>query len=144
VLEQSAWGRLEEANLEFVDLNHDDVFTQGNRRARPPPEAPSADFPEACRPGRVAAEDEDSPWRRHAAMKNLFGVMPAWPTLPKNVLHHAGIPARSRHQRRREAGLAIVDGIVAWKGRADHGHPRASGVLVMARTSRASTLPPRD
>src|SRR5206468_4002818 len=64
----------------------------------------------------------------------LFGVMPGvaygW---PKNVLHHAGIPASILDINAAvKPSLAIVDGVVGMEGDGPiMGTPVASGVLVM-------------
>jgi uncharacterized protein (DUF362 family) len=137
VLEQSGLGPvLEEANLEFVDLNHDDVFTQRNRRGL-------TDLRKLYLPTSLKRADlvvslpkmKTHHWAGVTlAMKNLFGMMPGvaygW---PKNVLHHAGIPASIIDINAAvRPGLAIVDGIVGMEGDGPiMGDPRTSGVLVM-------------
>jgi uncharacterized protein (DUF362 family) len=136
VLEQSGLGRmLEEAGIEFVDLNHDDVFKVPNRlgisslkNLMLPRTLQRADFIVSMPKMKT----------HHLAgvtlsMKNLFGVMPGicygW---PKNLLHYAGIgesildiTAAVRPH------LSIVDGIIGMEGDGPiMGTPKNSGVLV--------------
>jgi len=137
VLEQSGLGPvLDEARIEFVDLNHDEIFLVPNRlgftslrRLALPVMLRRADLIVSL------PKMKTHHWTGVTlAMKNLFGVMPGvyygW---PKNVLHHAGIAesvvditATVRPH------LAIVDGIVGMEGDGPiMGSPRHAGVLVM-------------
>lgn len=137
VLEQSGLGTiLDEAAIEFVDLNHDDVCSVRNRTGF----THIADFwlPRTLERADILVSLPKLKTHHWAgvtlSMKNLFGVVPGicygW---PKNVLHRAGIPqsildltGTVRPQ------LAIVDGIVGMEGDGPlMGTPRAAGVLVM-------------
>jgi len=137
VLEQSGLGPvLDEAGLEFVDLNHDDVFDRRNglrfTRLR------SLHLPATLRRADLVVSLPKLKTHHWAgvtlAMKNLFGVMPGvaygW---PKNVLHHAGIPGSILDINAAVGpSLAIVDGVVGMEGDGPiMGTPVASGVLVM-------------
>ncbi len=137
VLDQSGMGTvLAEANIPFVDLNHDDVFSTKNLLGY-------ADLPELYLPKSLHRADlvvslpkmKTHHWAGVTlSMKNLFGVLPGicygW---PKNVLHHAGIPqcilditATVRPH------LAIVDGIVGMEGDGPiMGTPKRANLLVM-------------
>ena len=127
---------LDEERIEFVDLNHDDVYS----RPQPPaahraPRAPAARDAPPGRPDRLAAQDEDAPLGRsdlfdEEPLRRDAGICYGW---PKNVLHHAGIPA-SILDINGAVGphLAIVDGIIGMEGDGPiMGTPRAAGVLVM-------------
>jgi uncharacterized protein (DUF362 family) len=137
VLEQSGLGPvLDESRLEFVDLNHDDVFTVANRRGFTA--LRSLYMPTSIRRADLVVSLPKLKTHHWAgvtlAMKNLFGVMPGvaygW---PKNVLHHAGIPGSILDINAAvRPALAIVDGIVGMEGDGPiMGTPRAAGVLVM-------------
>ncbi len=96
VLDESGLGdALADADLDFVDLNRDDIRPVKNRGGRS--RIPGFSFP-------LAAADADlivsaPKLKTHhwigmtASLKNLYGVVPGkvygW---PKNVLHYAGIP----------------------------------------------------
>jgi uncharacterized protein (DUF362 family) len=137
VLEQSGLGPvLDEAKLEFVDLNHDDVFSKPNRRGLTG--LRTLHLPASLKRADLVVSLPKLKTHHWAgvtlAMTNLFGLMPGvaygW---PKNVLHHAGIPG-SILDINAAVGpdLAIVDGIVGMEGDGPiMGTPRASGVLVM-------------
>ena len=137
VLEQSGLGPvLDESKLEFVDLNHDDVFSKGNRRGFTG--LRSLHLPASLKRADLVVSLPKLKTHHWAgvtlAMKNLFGVMPGvaygW---PKNVLHHAGIPGSILDINAAVGpALAIVDGIVGMEGDGPiMGTPRAAGVLVM-------------
>jgi uncharacterized protein (DUF362 family) len=137
VLEQSGLGPvLEEAKLEFVDLNHDDVFSKPNRRGYT--HLRSLTLPASLKRADLVVSLPKLKTHHWAgvtlAMKNLFGLMPGvaygW---PKNVLHHAGIAGSILDINAAvKPALAIVDGIVGMEGDGPiMGTPRASGVLVM-------------
>ncbi len=95
VLEQSGLEPiLREDGLDFVDLNHDDVYAVPNRLG-------AMKLPELHLPATLKRADlivslpkmKTHHWAGVTlSMKNLFGVMPGvyygW---PKNVLHHCGI-----------------------------------------------------
>jgi uncharacterized protein (DUF362 family) len=139
VLEQSGLGRkLEQAQLPFVDLNVDDVFSVKNKLGR-------TSLNELWLPQTLQRADlivSMPKMKTHhwvgvtLSMKNLFGVMPSmcygW---PKNVLHKMGIEdsildivAGVRPH------LAIVDGIIGMEGDGPiMGNPKRSGVIVMGR-----------
>jgi uncharacterized protein (DUF362 family) len=145
VLEQSGLAPLlDEGRIEFVDLNHDEVFAEPNRlrytRLR------EIQLPRTLRRADLIVSMPKMKTHHWAgvtlAMKNLFGVMPGvcygW---PKNVLHREGI-----HESILDINaavrphLAIVDGIVGMEGDGPiMGTPRAAGVLVMG-----SNLPAVD
>ena len=137
ILEQSALGpMLDEERIEFVDLNHDDVYTVQNRLRLTG--LPSLLLPVTLRRADLIVslpKLKTHHWTGvTCSMKNLFGVMPGicygW---PKNVLHREGIHA-SILDINRVVGphLAIVDGIIGMEGDGPiMGSPRAAGVLVM-------------
>ncbi len=137
VLEQSGLGPvLDEERLEFVDLNHDEVFTVENRRGFTG--LPTLTLPASLRRADIVVSLPKLKTHHWAgvtlAMKNLFGVMPGvaygW---PKNVLHHAGIPGSILDINAAVGpSLAIVDGIVGMEGDGPiMGSPRPIGILVM-------------
>jgi uncharacterized protein (DUF362 family) len=139
VLEQSGLGRvLDEAKLDFLDLNHDDVYTVPNRTRFTTMK--QLTLPAALRRADVIVSMPKMKTHHWAgvtlSMKNLFGVMPGvvygW---PKNVLHHAGIPGSILDINAAVAPhLAIVDGIVAMEGDGPiMGTPRNAGLIVMGR-----------
>ena len=121
VLDESGFGAvLDEARIEFVDLNHDDVYFTANhpgfsklRRIGLPASLKRADIVVSM------PKLKTHHWAAVTlSMKNLFGIMPGvyygW---PKNPIHYAGIAesilditATVRPQ------LAIVDGIVGMEG----------------------------
>ena len=137
VLEQSGLGAVvDESRLEFVDLNHDDLFTVRNRFG-------STRLRELHLPASLRRADlivslpkmKTHHWAGVTlSMKNLFGVMPGvaygW---PKNVLHHAGIDGAILDINAAvRPHLAIVDGIVGMEGDGPiMGTPVVAGVLVM-------------
>lgn len=137
VLEESGLGRiLDEAGLEFVDLNHDDVVPVANTLGFTPLE--ELYLPQTVRQADLIVSLPKLKTHHWAgvtlSMKNLFGVMPGvcygW---PKNVLHFAGIPqAILDINAAVRPHLAIVDGIIGMEGDGPiMGTPRASGVIVM-------------
>jgi uncharacterized protein (DUF362 family) len=137
VLEQSALGpMLDEQGLEFVDLNHDDIFDCGNRRGLTG--LRSLHLPMSLKRADLVVSLPKMKTHHWAgvtlSMKNLFGIMPGvaygW---PKNVLHQVGIPASILDINAAVVpDLAIVDGIVGMEGDGPiMGTPRHSGVLVM-------------
>ena len=137
VLELSGLGEiLDERRLEFVDLNHDDIFTVPNRHRRT--RMKSLSLPVTLRRADLIVSMPKMKTHHWAgvtlAMKNLFGVLPGvyygW---PKNVLHRHGIPGSILDINATvRAHLAIVDGIVGMEGDGPiMGTPRSSGVLVL-------------
>jgi uncharacterized protein (DUF362 family) len=137
VLEQSGLGPiLDEAKLEFVDLNHDDVFAKPNRLGFT--DLGALQLPASLKRADIVVSLPKLKTHHWAgvtlSMKNLFGMMPGvvygW---PKNVLHHAGIPGSILDINAAvKPSLAIVDGIVGMEGDGPiMGTPRASGVLIM-------------
>jgi uncharacterized protein (DUF362 family) len=137
VLDQSGLGSvLVESALEFVDLNHDDVFSVPNSlgftRMR------ELILPETLRRADLIVSMPKMKTHHWAgvtlSMKNLFGVMPGicygW---PKNVLHHAGIPQSILDITAAvKPHLAIVDGIIGMEGDGPiMGTPKACGLLVL-------------
>jgi uncharacterized protein (DUF362 family) len=137
VLEQSGLGPVLDAEkIEFVDLNHDEVFLVPNRLG-------FTSLAELGLPATLRRADlivslpklKTHHWAGITlAMKNLFGVMPGvfygW---PKNVLHHAGIPGSILDINAAvRPHLAIVDGIIGMEGDGPiMGTPRHAGILVM-------------
>jgi uncharacterized protein (DUF362 family) len=127
---------LEQEQLRFVDLNHDEVSKVKNplgfmsqRELYLPKSLLRADIVVSI------PKMKTHHWAGVTlSMKNLFGVMPGicygW---PKNVLHHAGInesivdiTATVRPH------LAIVDGILGMEGDGPiMGTPKPAGLLVM-------------
>jgi uncharacterized protein (DUF362 family) len=137
VLEQSGLGPVLDAErLEFVDLNHDDVFFVDNRLRFT--RLARLGLPASLRRADIIISLPKLKTHHWAgvtlAMKNLFGVMPGvyygW---PKNVLHHAGIPGSILDINAAvRPHLAIVDGIIGMEGDGPiMGTPRSAGVLVM-------------
>jgi uncharacterized protein (DUF362 family) len=137
VLEQSGLGPVLDAEkMEFVDLNHDEVFLTPNRLG-------FTRLAQLALPATLRRADrivslpkmKTHHWAGVTlAMKNLFGVMPGvyygW---PKNVLHHAGIADSILDINAAvRPHLAIVDGIIGMEGDGPiMGQPRHAGVLVM-------------
>jgi len=121
VLEQSGLGRaLQEAGLEYIDLNHDDVFTLENR-LRLTNISPFYLPKTLRRADKIVslAKMKTHHWAGVTlSMKNLFGILPGicygW---PKNVLHVAGIPGSILDVTATvRPHLAIVDGIIGMEG----------------------------
>lgn len=137
VLEQSGLGPvLDDGELEFVDLNHDDLFDAPNRAGWTGLGA--LHLPASLRRADLVVSMPKLKTHHWVgvtlAMKNLFGVMPGvaygW---PKNVLHQAGIEASILDiVAAVRPSLAIVDGVVGMEGDGPlMGSPVAAGVLVM-------------
>jgi uncharacterized protein (DUF362 family) len=137
VLEQSDLGRvLDDDKLDFVDLNHDELWTVPNRLRFTAMK--QLTLPLALRRADIIVSMPKMKTHHWAgvtlSMKNLFGVMPGviygW---PKNVLHHAGIPESILDINAAvRPHLAIVDGIVAMEGDGPiMGTARPAGVLVI-------------
>ena len=140
VLDESGTGpALEEADLPFVDLNHDEFV----------PVANAGDWT-SLSPFYLPKTVMTADWivsvpklKTHhwvgvtCAMKNMFGVMPGvvygW---PKNVLHYAGIPESILDINATvKPSLAIVDAIVGMEGDGPiMGTPKDVGCLVMGRS----------
>jgi uncharacterized protein (DUF362 family) len=137
VLEQSGLGTVLDAErIEFVDLNHDEMFFVPNRLRFT--KLAELGLPATLRRADLIVSLPKMKTHHWAgvtlAMKNLFGVMPGvyygW---PKNVLHHAGIPGSILDINAAvRPHLAIVDGIIGMEGDGPiMGTPRHAGVLVM-------------
>jgi uncharacterized protein (DUF362 family) len=137
VLDQSDMGPvLEETGLEYVDLNHDQVFLAPNRLG-----CNGIDefyLPRSLRRADLVvslAKMKTHHWAGLTlTMKNLFGVLPGicygW---PKNVLHVAGIPESILDLTATiRPALAIVDGILGMEGDGPlMGTPKRANLLVM-------------
>ena len=139
VLEESGMMEtLEEAELDFVDLNHDDVVQVPNRSAL-------TELEHLVLPKSLVEADwvvslpkvKTHHWAGvTCAMKNFFGVMPGiaygW---PKNVLHQQGIHESIVDINAAVApSFAIADGIIGMEGDGPiMGEPKALGCLVMSR-----------
>lgn len=127
---------LTHARLEFVDLNHDDVFLKPN--AMRFTKLRQLGLPSALKRADIVVSMPKLKTHHWAgvtlSMKNLFGVMPGvyygW---PKNVLHHAGIPESILDITATvRPHLAIVDGIVGMEGDGPiMGTARHVGALIM-------------
>ena len=137
VLEQSGLGAmLRHERLDFVDLNHDDVWTVPNVLRFTA--MPRLTLPVALKRADVIVSMPKMKTHHWAgvtlSMKNLFGVMPGvaygW---PKNVLHHMGIVGSILDINAAvRPHLAIVDGVVGMEGDGPiMGTPRHSGLLVI-------------
>ncbi|MGC8639439.1 MAG: DUF362 domain-containing protein [Isosphaeraceae bacterium] len=137
VLDESGLGSvLADSKIEFIDLNHDDVFTVPNllgfTRLR------EFYLPETLRRADLIVSMPKMKTHHWAgvtlSLKNLFGVMPGvcygW---PKNVLHHAGIPESILDINAAvKPHLAIVDGIIGMEGDGPiMGTAKNCGLLVM-------------
>lgn len=137
VLHESGMGEaLRQAQLEFVDLNHDQVVTVANagRWTR----LPSLHLPRTLLAADIVVSLPKLKTHHWAgltcSMKNLFGVMPGiaygW---PKNVLHWHGI-----HESVLDINatvkphLAIVDAVIGMEGDGPiMGAPKPVGCVVM-------------
>ena len=111
---------LDEAKIEFVDLNHDDVYFTENRPGFS--KLRRIGLPTTLKRADIVVSMPKLKTHHWAgltlSMKNLFGVMPGvyygW---PKNPIHYAGIAesildiTATVHPQ-----LAIVDGIVGMEG----------------------------
>jgi uncharacterized protein (DUF362 family) len=137
VLDESELGSvLGEAKIEFVDLNHDDVYSVPNKMGFT--RMPTLVLPETLRRADLIVSMPKMKTHHWAgvtlSMKNLFGVMPGicygW---PKNMLHYAGIPASILDINAAvKPHLAIVDGIIGMEGDGPiTGTPKACGLLVL-------------
>ncbi|MDR3638451.1 MAG: DUF362 domain-containing protein [Isosphaeraceae bacterium] len=137
VLDQSGLGpALRDDRLEFVDLNHDEVYLAPNRLRFT--KLRQLGLPEALRRADIIVSMPKMKTHHWVgvtlSMKNLFGVMPGvfygW---PKNVLHHNGIPESILDITATvRPHLAIVDGIIGMEGDGPiMGTAREAGVLVM-------------
>ena len=127
---------LREAKLEYVDLNHDDVYDARNRSGWT--NLSTLHLPRSLRRANLVVSMpklKTHHWAGiTASMKNLFGVMPGvvygW---PKNVLHHAGIAGSIVDIASAVVpDLAIIDGVIGMEGDGPiMGTPRHSGLLVL-------------
>jgi len=143
VLEESGMGAaLDESNLPFVDLNHDEVQAVPN--AGNWTTLDKLFLPRTLRSADIIVSMPKLKTHHWAgvtcAMKNLFGVMPGivygW---PKNVLHFEGIPKSILDINATvKPHLAIVDGIIGMDGDGPiMGDPKSSNVIVMGRNAPA-------
>lgn len=139
VLDESGMGAaLEQAELTFVDLNHDEfvaVSNAGGWTNLGPLYLPKTLL-------RVDCVISVPKLKTHhwagvtCSMKNLFGVMPGvvygW---PKNVLHYAGIPESILDINATvKPSLAIVDAVVGMEGDGPiMGTPKDVGCIVIGR-----------
>lgn len=139
VLDESGMGdALDDAGLEFSDLNHDSVAPVANAggwtkldRLFLPATVLSADIVVSM------PKLKTHHWAGvTCSMKNFFGVMPGivygW---PKNVLHFAGIPQSILDINATvRPSLAIVDGIVGMEGDGPiMGTPKPVGAVIVGR-----------
>lgn len=137
VLDESGLGpSLDEAGVEFVDLNHDDVYEVPNRFRKTTLDR--LVFPSTLRRADLVVSLPKMKTHHWVgvtlSMKNLFGVMPgAFYGWPKNLFHQVGIAESILDITAAvDADLAIVDGVVGMEGDGPiMGSPRTSGVLVM-------------
>ncbi|HVJ80464.1 MAG TPA: DUF362 domain-containing protein [Planctomycetia bacterium] len=137
VLEQSGLAPiLKDLGLDFVDLNHDEIFTRRNPLG-------ATGMPELSLPVTLERADifvslpklKLHHWAGATlSMKNLFGVMPGicygW---PKNLLHQLGIPSSILDINATvKPDLAIIDGIIGMEGDGPiMGTPKQSNLIVM-------------
>jgi len=133
---------LREADLTFVDLNHDDVARVPNagRRSR----LASIHLPLVVLKADLIVSMpklKTHHWiGMTASMKNLYGVYPGliygW---PKNVLHHAGIPETVFDiNATLPRTIAIVDAIECMEGDGPiMGRPKPLGVLLVGSCTAA-------
>jgi uncharacterized protein (DUF362 family) len=137
VLDESKLGAmLDEAKLDFVDLNHDDLFFAINDFQKTA--LPHIGLPATLKRADLIVSMPKLKTHHWAgvtlSLKNLFGVLPGiyygW---PKNVLHHAGIDGSILDIAAAvKPHLAIVDGIIGMEGDGPiMGTPINSGLLVM-------------
>ncbi|MHC4179438.1 MAG: DUF362 domain-containing protein [Planctomycetota bacterium] len=127
---------LKRAGLEYVDLNHDDVFSTENRLGLNG--IPRFYLPRTLRRADLVvslAKMKTHHWAGLTlSMKNLFGVVPGicygW---PKNVLHVAGISKSILDLTATiRPALAIIDGIVGMEGDGPiMGTPKRANLVVM-------------
>ena len=143
VLKESGYFEvLKEDNIDFIDLNYDDVFmidntlnTTGLRRLV---------FPKSLLNTDILVSMPKMKTHHWAGatltMKNLFGIMPGsvygW---PKNVLHRVGIQKSIVDiNYNMPAQISIVDGIVGMEGDGPiMGTPVQSNVLIIGTNSPA-------
>lgn len=111
---------LDEARLEFADLNYQEVAAVKNAGQASP--LTELYFPQAVHEADLIVSMpklKTHHWMGFtAAMKNLYGVMPGlkygW---PKNVLHHAGIPESAMDiNATLRRTVAVVDAITCMEG----------------------------
>lgn len=137
VLEQSGLEPiLADADVPFVDLNHDEVFSADNRLGLT--HLKKLYLPRTLKRADIIVslpKMKTHHWTGVTlSMKNFFGVMPGicygW---PKNVLHHAGIEQSILDINATvRPHLAIVDGIVGMEGDGPiMGTPKQANLLVM-------------
>ncbi len=136
LVESGLGDALAEANVEFVDLNYEDVAWTPNRGHFSrlegfyfPKSIVEADFVVSM------PKLKTHHWAGiTVSMKNLYGTLPGikygW---PKNVLHHAGIPETVVDiNASLPRTLAIVDGITCMEGDGPiMGSPKEMGLVVI-------------
>ena len=136
VLEESGMeAALKDAKLDFVDLNHDDLYSVDN--AGKQMGLGRLHFPVTLKRADLIVSLPKMKVHHWAgvtcAMKNLFGVMPGikygW---PKNVLHAVGIPQSIVDIYETIAPqIALVDGVIGMDGDGPiMGNPKSAGVVV--------------
>jgi uncharacterized protein (DUF362 family) len=120
LLESGVYDAVQDARVEFADLNYEAVAWQPNRGGRS--KLPGFWFPQSIVEADYVVslpKMKTHHWQGlTASMKNLYGVLPGimygW---PKNVLHHAGIPQTVFDiNASLPSLLTIVDGIDCMEG----------------------------
>lgn len=120
LLESGVYDAVQDAGVEFADLNYEAVAWQPNRGNRS--KLPGFWFPQSIVEADYVVslpKMKTHHWQGlTASMKNLYGVLPGimygW---PKNVLHHAGIPQTVFDiNASLPSLLTIVDGIDCMEG----------------------------
>ena len=120
LLESGVYDAVQDAGVEFADLNYEAVAWQPNRGGRS--KLPGFWFPQSIVEADFVVslpKMKTHHWQGlTASMKNLYGVLPGimygW---PKNVLHHAGIPQTVFDiNASLPSLLTIVDGIDCMEG----------------------------
>lgn len=148
---------LKDEKLEFVDLNHGEVFARTNSLGFT--NLKQLMLPECLKRADLVvsvAKMKTHHWAGvTASMKNLFGLMPGvaygW---PKNVLHHHGISQSILDINATvRPHLGIIDGIIGMQGDGPiAGEPIKSNVILMgenlpaldATTARLMDFQPED
>lgn len=127
---------LDDARLDFADLNYEEVGWQRNRGRQSKLEG--FHFPRSVLEADLIVsmpKMKTHHWVGFtASMKNLYGVIPGikygW---PKNVLHHAGIPHTVYDiNASLPKVISIVDGIVCMEGDGPiMGSPKPMGLVIV-------------
>jgi uncharacterized protein (DUF362 family) len=133
---------LDDARLQFVDLNYSQVATVKN--AGRATVLPNFYFPQQAVEADLIVslpKMKTHHWVGYTgALKNLYGVIPGikygW---PKNVLHYAGIPQSIYDiNASLPKTVSIVDGILAMEGDGPiMGSPRPMGLLIVGTNNTA-------